>query len=322
MKIKILNYYEDRIPKELRSLVKNKFKKKIFAFKSTTYKEKISKQIKLVKWADVLLLTPGRYLDSKVLNNAKHIKLIQIWSSGFDKLNLLSIKQNKIPLANNGSVNATAVSEHTVLLILSVLKKIISYNKITTSGKWHGNSHGMDCCNLKNKKVGIIGYGRIGKKVAGLCKGFGAKIFYNDIKKVSEKNKNLKYLSLKKIMNECDIITIHLHYNKKTHNIIDKEHLKLMKKNSIFINVSRAGLVDNKYLNFLLKNKKIFGAGIDVFDKEPTQKGDIFLNLNNVVLTPHTAGSTLDTYEEVVNNCYENIVNVLKKKKIKWLINF
>ena len=88
-----------------------------------------------------------------------------------------------------------------------------------------------------------------------------------------------------------------------------------MKKNTIFINVSRAGLVDNKYLNFLLKNKKIFGAGIDVFDKEPTQKGDIFLNLNNVVLTPHTAGSTLDTYEEVVNNCYENIINVLKKKK-------
>ena len=122
-------------------------------------------------------------------------------------------------------------------------------------------------------------------------------------------------------MNFCDIISLHLHYNKKNHNIIDKEHLKLMKKTQYLL-MYLEHLVDNKYLNFLLKNKKIFGAGIDVFDKEPTQKGDIFLNLNNVVLTPHTAGSTLDTYEEVVNNCYENIINVLKKKKIKWLIKF
>ncbi len=320
MKIKILNYYEERIPKPLRLLIKKKFKKKNIILKSTTYKEKISNQINLVKWANILLLTPGRYLDNNVLNNASHIKLIQIWSSGFDKLNIDGIKKNKIPLANNGSVNSTAVSEQTVLLILSVLRKLIHFNKITKNGNWEGNSHGIDCFNLKNKKVGIIGYGNIGKKVGNICRGFGAKIYFNDIKKTKFSNKSAKYLNLKKLMSYCDIITIHLHYSKKTHNIINKKLLKLMKKNSVFINVSRAGLVDNNFLNSQLKNKRILGAGLDVFDKEPTKKGDIFLNLPNVVLTPHTAGSTLDTYEEVINNCYKNIINVVKKKKINWLI--
>ena len=93
-----------------------------------------------------------------------------------------------------------------------------------------------------------------------------------------------------------------------------------MKKSSIIVNVSRSDLIDYSYLNNMLKKKKIFGAGLDVYDKEPTLPGDMFLDLDNVVLTPHTAGSSIDTYMEVINNCYNNIISASKNKNIKWLI--
>ena len=318
MKLKILNYYEKRIPNELRNIIIKKFNNKKINLKTVRYDQSIKIQTSLVKWADYLLLTPGRHIPDQVLDNAKHIKLIQIWSSGFDKLNLKRIIKNKIPTANNGSVNSISVSEHTILLILSLYRKMLNYSERAKSGNWKGNSHGIDCYNLNNKKIGIIGLGKIGSKVAKICKSFGSKIFYYDIKK--NKNSTYKYLPLKKLVSECDVISLHLHYNKSTFKILNKNLLSKMKKNSILINVSRAGLVDNKYLYIMLKKKRIFGAGLDVFDKEPTQKGDPFLNLDNVVLTPHTAGSTIDTYLEVINNCYNNIILASKNQKIKWLI--
>lgn len=321
MKIKILNYYEKRIPEKLRKLTINKFKKNVIDFKTVEYTENKQKQISLIKWADVLLLTPGRFIDDEVLKNAKHIKLIQIWSSGYDKLNLKSIFSLKIPLANNGSVNSTSVAEHTVLLILSLYRKLIHFNTITKEGNWVGNSHGMDCYNLNKKKVGIIGFGKIGKKVANICRSFGAKIYYFDIKKLPKINEyEAQFLSINKLISQSDIVSLHMHHNHRTNRIINKEKLRKMKKNSILINVSRAGLVDNKFLYKMLLNNKILGAGLDVYDSEPTKKGDLFLKLNNTILTPHTAGSTIDTYEEVLDNCYENIMNVFRKKKINWLI--
>ena len=318
MKLKVLNYYEKRIPNQLRNIIINKFNNKKISFKTVRYDQSVNIQTSLVKWADYLLLTPGRYIPDQVLDNAKHLKLIQIWSSGFDKLNLERILKNKIPLANNGSVNSISVSEHTILLILSLYRKLLNYSKRAKNGNWKGNSHGVDCYNLNKKKIGIIGLGKVGSKVAKICKSFGSKIFYYDIKK--NKNLSYKYLPLKKLMSECDVISLHLHCNKNTFKILNKNLLSKMKKNSILINVSRAGLVDNEYLNIILKKKKIFGAGLDVFDKEPTQKGDLFLDLDNVVLTPHTAGSSLDTYLEVIDNCYNNIILASKNKKIKWLI--
>jgi lactate dehydrogenase-like 2-hydroxyacid dehydrogenase len=322
MNIKVLNYFEERIPINLRKLTINKFKNKKIQFKTIKYTDSLKKQISLIKWADVLFLTPGRFIQDIVLKNGQHLKLIQIWSSGYDKLNLKSIFSEKIPLANNGSVNSTSVAEHTVLLILSLFRKLLHFNRITKEGNWSGNSHGLDCFNLNKKKIGIIGFGKIGKKVANICSSFGAKIYYYDIQKLkkTKKKDQPKYLSLNKLISSCDIISLHLHHDQNTNKILNKERLKKMKKNSILINVSRAGLVDNKYLHSMLTKNKILGAGLDVYDKEPTKKGDLFLNLDNTVLTPHTAGSTIDTYEEVLENCYKNIINVLNNRKINWLI--
>lgn len=313
MQLNILNYYEDRIPKVLRDLTKLYLKK--YNLKCIKYTDDHSKQIKLIKKADILFLTPGRFLSDELISNARNVKLIQIWSSGYDKLNLKAIKKYKIPLANNYSVNSFSVAEHTVMLMLNCLRKFPHFSKITNECKWEGNSHGTDCFNLKNKKVGIIGLGNVGKKVAKICKSFGSQIFFTDIN--IKKYLDYKSVRLKKIFQLCDIVTIHLHYNKNTKKIINKDLLNLMHKNSFLINVSRAGLIDNKHLNKLLKNKKIAGVGIDVFEREPTKTGDHFIKIDNACLTPHTAGSTIDTYKDVLKVCLENFEKIKKKQKVK-----
>lgn len=313
MQLNILNYYEKRIPKILRKLTKSYLKR--YNYKCVKYDDNFSKQLKLIKWADVLFLTPGRFLSDELISNAKRVKLIQIWSSGYDKLNLKAIKKFKIPLANNDSINSTSVAEHTIMLMLNTLRKFPYFSKITHDCKWSGNSHGTDCFNLKNKKIGIVGLGKVGKKVAKICKSFGCQIFYNDL--IIQKNSGYKYSSLQKIFKNCDIITLHLHYTSKTRLIVNKKILNLMHKNSFLINVSRAGLVDNKHLNHLLNTNKIAGVGIDVFEKEPTQKGDYFINSKNACLTPHTAGSTIDTYIDVLETCIQNFEKIKKKNKIK-----
>ena len=181
MKIKILNVYEKRLPKALRKLILSYFNKKEFILKSMNYQENLNRQKSLFKWADIVFMTPGRFLKDEVIASGKNIKLIQIWSSGFEKMNLKAIKKYNIPLSNNGSLNSVSVAEHTVLLILSVLRKLPENHLRTVNGNWKGNSHGIDMYNLCNKKVGIVGFGNIGKKVGKICHGFGSKIYYYDI---------------------------------------------------------------------------------------------------------------------------------------------
>ena len=228
-------------------------------------------------------------------------------------------KKLKIPLANNGSQNSTAVAEMTVLLMMAVNRKLPHFHHRTITGNWKNNSHGFDLYEMFGKTLGIIGFGNIGKKVAKICKSFGMKILYYDkIRATRELEKELdaKFVSKNIIIKKSDILTIHLHLNNKTKKIIDKKTIQKMKKNSILINVSRSQLVDNKALLQALKSNKIRGAGLDVHDKEPTVKNDELNNHPGVVVTPHISGSTYDTYLRVIKSCLENIENTIKNRKI------
>ena len=182
-----------------------------------------------------------------------------MWSSGFDKFNLKDCRDLNITVCNNGSENSIAVAEHTMLLIMALCKKLVKFNQIAKSGIWKGNSHGIDLFELNKKKIGIFGFGNIGKKVAQMCSGFNMDIFYYDIKKMPikiTKKYNVKYKSKNYILKNCDIVTLHLHYNKKTYKFLGKNDLLKMKRNSILINVSRAQLVDYDFLKSLIVKKK------------------------------------------------------------------
>ena len=324
MKNKNLLYvYEERIPKILQNLIISEIKKNKFNFKKMTYKTPVKIQKKLFAWSDAVFFAPGRFISSEVFEEAKKAKIFQLWSSGYDKFNLSAAKKNGIMVCNNGSQNNISVAEHSVMLMLALSRKLIHFNKITVKGKWTGNSHGVDLNELKNKILGIVGFGKIGQRVAKICLGFDMNIIYHDKKRLSKKKENLlqvKYASKKEIFKKSDIISLHLHLNKDTKYLINRKNIKLFKNNVIIINTSRANLIEKKAIEVGLRKKKIGGVGIDVHYIEPTIKNDKILKHPSVIATPHTAGSTMDTHKRVIFRCFENIKNRLNNNKVKWKI--
>lgn len=324
IKKNVLYFYEKRIPNNIRKLIISEIKKKNFSLKQVNYNDSEKEIKKSLSWANAVFFAPGRYLKKNIIQSAKHVKIFQLWSSGYEKFNLKDSRALGIPVCNNGSENSTAVAEHAVLMILALNKKLIPFYKRTVDGNWNNNSHGFDLYELKNKKVGLLGLGKIGREVAKILKGFECQVFYFDIKRLSkkeEKKLSIVYKTKNQILRNADILSLHLHLNNQTKNYINKKNIKMLKKESLIINVSRAELIERNSLIKALKNKSIRGLGIDAHYTEPTIKNDSLLKLENVLSTPHIAGSTIDTYKRVIGNCLDNIQKALLGKKIKYNVS-
>lgn len=320
----LLYVYEERIPQSLRDLVLGLIPKDEFEVEMMTYALSDKEKIKKLQWAEAVLFAPGRYLSDEILSYAKNVKLMQLWSSGYDKFNIAGASKYNIPVANNGGANACSVAEHTLLLILAVYKWLPDSHRRTVTGAWAGNSHGMDMFLLYRKTVGIIGFGNIGRQVAKKLSGFEAHVVYYDVKRVdneTEKKYGVSFRAFDDLLKESDIITLHLHANESTKNSIGRREFSLMKKNAILINVSRAQLIDQDALYQVLKERRIAGAGLDVYMNEPTKAGDPLLELPNVISTPHMAGSTYDTYFLAMHNAIENFRRVIQGEKPLWVVN-
>lgn len=324
MSTKLLYVYEERIPLALQELVLSYIPMDEFEVEKMLYTESDVDKIQKLKWAEVVLFAPGRHLSDEILSNASHVKLMQLWSSGYDKFNVAGCTKYGIPVANNGGANACSVAEHALLLMLSVYKWLPDSHRRTVTGQWAGNNHGLDMFLLNGKKIGIIGFGNIGRQVAKKLQGFEAEVFYYDLiraDKEIEAEYGVRYASFETIIEQSDILTLHLHANDTTAGIISKDVLASMKKSAVLINVSRAQLIDQEALYETLRSRSIAGAGLDVYTKEPTASDDPLLHLPNVVATPHIAGSTYDTYSMVMNRAIKNFRRVVSGEKAQWLVN-
>lgn len=322
--IKLLYVYEERIPLLLRELVLSHIPLDEFEVDTMTYETESGSQKQKLSWADVVLFAPGRFLPDEVMEAAKNVKLMQLWSSGYDKFNIVGAKKYGIPVANNGGANACSVAEHAILLMLAVYKWLPDSHRRTVQGAWSGNSHGLDMFLLNGKKLGIIGFGNIGRQVARKVSGFDMNVRYYDINRLDpekEKELGVSFAPLDQIISESDILSLHLHSNDNTKGIIGSQEISKMKKGTVIINVSRAALIDQEALYEALVSGKIHGAGLDVYSVEPTVPNDKMLLLPNVVATPHMAGSTYDTYSMVMNRAVENFRRVCNGEIPKWVIN-
>ncbi len=320
----LLYVYEERIPQDLKELVLSYITKGDFNVDSMTYLTPDEEKINKLEVAEVVLFAPGRFLSDEIMSHAKHIKLMQMWSSGYDKFNIESAKKYGIPVANNGGANACSVAEHAILLMLAVYRWLPASHSRVVEGKWAGNSHGMDMFLFNEKTLGIIGFGNIGKQVARKVSGFDMNVVYYDVVRASpdiEKEYNVTYMPFEELLKQSDIVTLHLHNNKTTENIIGEKELAMMKKSAVLINVSRAQLVNYDALLKALSTKQIHGAGMDVYMKEPTVAGDPLLSLPNVVATPHIGGSTNDTYKMVMERAMQNLKRACNGEKPQWVIN-
>lgn len=320
----ILYVYEERIPEALRAFVLSHFPRKEFVVEQMTYRDSLSQQKEKLYRADAVFFAPGRFLSDEALRAARRARLMQLWSSGFDKFNVAGATVAGIPVAHNGGANASSVAEHAILLMLAVSRRLPEMDKKARSGAWGGASYGLDMQTLEGKRLGIIGFGNIGRNVAKKAAGFGMDIVYYDTRRAppeEEKRLSARLAVLDKLLRTSDIITLHLRANEETKNIIGVRAFSLMKKGAILINTARAELVDQKALCAALKTGTVRGAGLDVFLEEPPRSNDKLFSFPGVVATPHSAGSNRDAYEEMLKHSIANIRRALKGEDILWSVN-
>jgi len=270
------------------------------------------KKISLVGDADFLLLFPGR-LSGAVLKAAKNVKLIQLVSAGFDELDLELCRKLGIQVANNGGTNAQDVAEHTVALILGVYRRLIDLDTFARTNRWDELEIGLSTHTISGKTVGIIGLGHIGTQVARLLRGFGAYLIYNDVEEAQpelERELRISRLGLVELLQTSDIVTLHVPLTEQTRHLIGRRELSHMKTTALLINTCRGQVIDEQALTSILKENRIMGAGLDVLEEEPPDINHPLLSLENVLITPHVAGVTLDTWRRRSEIIYQNMQRV------------
>ena len=256
-------------------------------------------------------------LDSKILSNCKKLKVISRHGVGYDNVDLEYIKNNDIALLITASANASAVAEHVMMMMLNISKSVSSYDKEVRFGNFRKNSNNIQTLELMNKNILIAGFGRIGRSLIKRCIAFEMKInvydpFVND--EVISALGGKKIQNLDSGLKECDFLTIHMPLNSDTKNLINYERLKKMKKNSIIINTARGGIINEKDLDKALNDNVIFGAGLDVFEKEPIDKNNVLLNNKKVILTPHVATNTDECLSRMSVETVKNIIDFFENK--------
>ena len=240
---------------------------------------------------DGLIVRSATKVTGDIIEAATNLKIIGRAGAGVDNIDVETAKSKNIIVMNTPGGNTNATAEHTIGLIFALLRKIPTANETTHKGLWEKKK--MKGNELKDKKIGIVGFGNVGKRVAEISDALGMKVFiYSSyFTTIKDKFKNYNSSDLENILSNSDIISFHCKPNKDGSSIITKDEFNMMKKNCILVNTARGGLINETDLIQALKNNVIKGAALDVFKKEPLEESELF-NLENIILTPHIAAST------------------------------
>ena len=266
----------------------------------------------------------ARNMGGEFFRSAPKLKLVQLLSAGYDRVDIEAARKAKVPVSNNGGANAIAVAEHTVLLMLAVLKQLVRFHQDVVAGKWRPPaSSESPVYELSARTVGIIGLGNIGKKVARRAAAFDARVQYHDILRLTEAEEDalgVRFVLLNELLRTSDIVTLHVPLNDSTRGMIGARELSQMKSGAILVNTCRGPVVDENALYEALKGKRLAGAGLDVLVEEPPAKNHPLFTLPNVTLTPHSAGPTWENWTARFRNGFDNIERVAAGRKPLWVI--
>jgi D-3-phosphoglycerate dehydrogenase len=283
-------------------------KKKVKIIFNNTQK-KISQNYlkKNVNERTIAILADLEKYDKNIIDKCANLKVISRFGVGTDNLDLDYIKNKKIEIKITKKSTPYSVAEFVVGLIFLLIKRINLLDDSVKAKKWNRLNGYL----LNGKNIGIVGFGKIGSLLPKLLKGFNCNFLIYEKKKI--KNKNYRKTSLNKLFKESDIITIHLNSSSKNKNIINRNYLELMKKNSFLINTSRGDLLNEDDLYKILSKKKILGAALDCFKNEP-YIGKLS-KLKNIILTPHVASNTKECRQlmevESSKNIFDSIKNII-----------
>jgi D-3-phosphoglycerate dehydrogenase len=257
--------------------------------------------------AEIVVIRSATNLDKAIIDKGKILKIIARCGVGVDNIDVDYAKLQNIFVTNSPAANLLSVVELTVSLIISAARKINLSDKHVKEGKWNRKEFvGIE---LYGKQLGIIGFGKAGKLVSEIMKSFGMSVAFYD-PYIKDWNGPEKNLELDELLRTSDVISIHVIKTKETENLISKQKLDLLKENAILVNTSRGGVLDENYLIKLLKSKKIFGIGLDVYSEEPPKNMDTFKDLN-IISTPHIGASTGEAQLKAGLDTVENIKKIL-----------
>lgn len=257
-------------------------------------------------------------ITAEMVESMSKVRLIAQPSTGYDHIDLEACRRKGIPVCNIGGANATSVAEHTLTLVLMLLKRVNYAHERILQGVWAQEELLNVAAEVHGKTWGIIGLGRIGREVAARAKMMGASVAYTDVVKLDESEEEklgARFLPLQKLLAESDVVSIHVPLNSKTKKMIGERELRLMKSYAVLVNVSRGELVDEDALAKAVSEGWIGGTGVDVFSKEPVPQDHPLVVAArqgaNVVLTPHTAGATSDSRMRIIQVTVENVTRAL-----------
>ena len=316
MKVAVLGKVD---PKGLSFLKENEFKViEIENFEIQNLKEQL-------KDVDGILLRTTK-LDKEILEHCDNLKIISRHGVGYDNVDLDFLNENKIALCITSTSNAVSVAEHVLSFFIYLTKNLSLSDSLVKEGNFEKRSQLPNFFELYKKKVLIIGFGRIGKEVAKRCLGFDMEVYVYDPFLDNEIIIRNQCIPIEKNQGLAiaDFITIHLPLNGDTKNFISQTELNQMRKNSILVNTSRGGIVNENDLCIALESKKIQGAGMDVFVSEPPESNHPFFKLDNILLTPHNAALTLECRERMSLEASQNIVfflNNMSELNVENLVN-
>ena len=257
--------------------------------------------------AEVVVIRSATTLTKEVLAHAKNVKIIARCGVGIDNVDVEYAKSRDIYVTNAPTANLISLVEHTIGLILSTTRKIYEANASTKSGKWEKSKFvGLE---LHQKQLGIIGFGKAGKLLSERLKSFGMKIvFYDPF--VTDWEGEEESVALEYLLSSSDVVSVHVIKTPQTENLLSKEKLNLLKPNAILVNTSRGGIIDEEYLVELVNSNKIFGAALDVFDKEPIEENNKILD-SDILITPHIGASTIEAQLKAGLDTVQNIKKIL-----------
>jgi len=255
----------------------------------------------------------GTPVHDDVLRAAGKAKLVQMMAAGYDEMNLELMSELGIPCANNGGANSWAVSDHTLMLMLALNKKLALGERSVRDGSWNRSVGRLNTYEMAGKLVGLVGIGNIGRQVARRVQAFDALVQYHDVYPLDEereKELNVTRVGLDELFRTSDIVSLHTPLTAETRHLVNRERIATMKSTALLINTARGAVVDEAALIEGLQAGRIAGAGIDVFEQEPIDPANPLLAMDNVVLTPHIAGITWDTWSRRARFAYANMQRV------------
>lgn len=286
------------------------------------YTDEPETRLDILERADVILLGNQKF-PGTLIDRLPRLKVLAKQGSGYDNIDVAAAGRRGIPVVLSAGANANSVAEHVMMLILAVNKRLTAYDHSARSGDFSARSR-CEAREIKGKRLGLVGCGSIGKLVGTFAKGMGMEILSYDPYLPKQEAAALGFQScrtLEELLEQSDTVSVHVPLNDSTRHMIGRKELRRMKDGAVLVNCSRGGTVDETALLEALTSKKLWGAGIDVYEEEPAKAENPLFALSNVIATPHSAALTQESAAGMSSMTIEGILDVLNQRPCRMAAN-